>query len=239
MPIAVCAIAKDEELYIDEWIAHNLAVGFDKVFIFDNSPGCDLRHKQSARVHVQHFPGPTKQLPAYQFFLQAYGKMYDWVAFLDVDEFIVLRPPLRTVKALVDSYATGASALALNWYMFGSNGHKEYAPLPVVKRFTRRAGPPDAHVKILARPREVLAIEGPHHARTTRGTKDTNGRLVHGPHNIDGPTNVACIHHYFTKSEAEFRKKIERGRADQTVKRTFDEFFAADRNDVEDLSLAK
>lgn len=36
---------------------------------------------------------------------------------------------------------------------------------------------------------------------------DTNGRVFSGPFNERGTEDVACIHHYFLKSEGEFREK--------------------------------
>ena len=41
--------------------------------------------------------------------------------------------------------------------------------------------------------------------------------------NSNGDAKVACIHHYYTKSEQEFREKIERGRSDIVEKRSLNE----------------
>ena len=37
MKIAVCAIMKDENQYIEEWSNHYKNLGFDHIFIYDNN----------------------------------------------------------------------------------------------------------------------------------------------------------------------------------------------------------
>jgi len=41
----VCAIALNEDLYIDEWITYNMALGFSHIYIYDN--GETLKDKKS------------------------------------------------------------------------------------------------------------------------------------------------------------------------------------------------
>ena len=36
--IALCAIGKFEEDYLQEWIEHHLKIGFDKIYFYDNNP---------------------------------------------------------------------------------------------------------------------------------------------------------------------------------------------------------
>lgn len=50
-----------------------------------------------------------------------------------------------------------------------------------------------------------------------------NKNIINGPFNEDYNSDIAYIHHYYTKSEQEFREKIERGRADISEKRKLDE----------------
>jgi len=61
----------------------------------------------------------------------------------------------------------------------------------------------------------------PHAFVLTNGVqKDTNGKSFDGPFNFGGPTDIAVLHHYFSKSTKEFHfKGCTTGRAD-TVKRS-------------------
>jgi hypothetical protein len=54
-------------------------------------------------------------------------------------------------------------------------------------------------------------------------TCDTSYQQITGPFHPTGKADIACIHHYYTKSEKEFREKIERGRADTVEKRSLTE----------------
>jgi len=63
---------------------------------------------------------------------------------------------------------------------------------------------------------------------------DTNGQQLFDNSNNKGPLDIACIHHYYTKSEEEFLKKINRGRADITEKKSVEELIEihSKNNDV-------
>jgi len=234
----VCAIALKEELYIDEWIAHNLKIGFDSVVIYDNSDDhslVDLPDKYLGRVTVIHYPGKVRQVPAYNDALARF-RADTWCAFIDVDEFIVLRKH-PDIKTLLADVAPQGGALALNWIMFGSSGREEYSPEPVTKRFTWRAREVNAHVKTIAYLPHVTAVPSPHYCNVTH-TVDCHGNAVDGPFNQKKSEDVACIYHYFTKSRGEFLRKRERGRADIAEIRGLSEFADNDINEVEDLTLA-
>jgi hypothetical protein len=41
----ICAIALDEELYIDEWIRYHLLLGFNHIYVYDNSENNVLKRQ--------------------------------------------------------------------------------------------------------------------------------------------------------------------------------------------------
>jgi Glycosyl transferase family 2 len=50
-PAAVlCAMAKDEEAYLDEWVNYHLAIGFETIYIYDNSDTNELRQWGKAKA---------------------------------------------------------------------------------------------------------------------------------------------------------------------------------------------
>lgn len=238
----ICAIALNEELYLPEWVKYHLSLGFDHIYIYDNSEDHVLANiwSSTTNVTVRHLPGPLQQFNAYNSFIREFGGKHTWCAFIDVDEFIVLRKHASIVDFMREyaPYDGTAGAVGLNWFMFGNSGHTEYKPEPVVQRFMFRHGEVNEHVKTIVRLDSVVNIDNPHFARLkpSKYHVDTNGTVITGAHNVNGPTDVACIHHYFWKSEAEFRKKIERGRADVGAKRTMEEYADANRNEVFDPS---
>ena len=85
---ALVCIAKNEENYIEEWVNYHLKLGFNNIFIYENNWRCNIK---SSQVTLIPFDGLAKQIEAYNHFLKNYKDDYDWVGFLDVDEFLVLR----------------------------------------------------------------------------------------------------------------------------------------------------
>ena len=64
----LCSIQAKEDAYIDEWVDYHLGIGFEMIYIYDNSDDYDLRNWGNLRfldnVRVKHFPGIRKQLLA-------------------------------------------------------------------------------------------------------------------------------------------------------------------------------
>ena len=218
----ICAIALNEERYIDEWIKYHLFLGFSHIYIYDNSANNILKDKKSDRVTIIPFPGISKQLQAYDIFILQYKKKHTWCAFIDCDEFIVLKKHDNIISLLNDY--DNCSAIALNWVMFGTNNEKEYRDEPVTKRFTYCSKSIHDHIKCIAKLSYIHNYENPHRPLLLKGVIfDTNRNTVSDSFNPDGDTKIACIHHYYTKSEQEFREKIERGKADIVEKRSLNE----------------
>jgi hypothetical protein len=218
----ICAIALNEERYIDEWIKYNLLLGFSHIYIYDNSYNNILKDKKSDRVTIIHYPGIAKQLEAYNIFILQYKKRHTWCAFIDCDEFIVLKKH-DNIISLLNDYDDCAS-IALNWIMFGTSNEKEYRDEPVTKRFTYCSNKIDIHIKSITKLLNINNYISPHFPQLKNGYNfDTNRNIIPESLNPNGDATIAYIHHYYTKSEQEFREKIERGCADIIQKRSLDE----------------
>jgi hypothetical protein len=218
----ICSIALNEERYIDEWIKYHLFLGFSHIYIYDNSDDNILKNKQSDRITIIHYPGKTKQLEVYNIFISEYKSKHIWAAFIDCDEFIVLKKH-DNILSFLNQY-NNCGAIALNWLMFGTSNQKEYRDEPVTKRFTYCSKNIHNHIKCIAKLSYIDNYENPHRPVLLKSVIfDTNRNLVPDSLNPDGDNKIACIHHYYTKSEQEFREKIERGRADIIQKRNLDE----------------
>jgi Glycosyl transferase family 2 len=224
---ALCVIAIDEEAYLQEFVDYHLALGFDLIHIMDNSDNFDLEQfaqGKDCRVKVEHFPGPVKQFLAYaecSARLIAEGN-YGWVAFYDVDEFLILKKH-RNVIDFLEEYVPSGS-LAVNWRFFEMSGKKVYEPLPVTKRFQYRL-PDEAeinyHIKSIVRlsslnTKEMKRWDNPHFFPLVHGAYqyDTNGTRVEGPYNPGGKVDVVALYHFSFKSMKEYVAKRNRGRSD-------------------------
>lgn len=119
MRTALIAIAKNEQLYIAEWIEHHLSLGFDGLIIADNDDELILSGFASDRVIIEDY---TKidgvQTKAYTELFDKYRKDFDWFFFCDIDEFLVVEEGLDKFLA---SFPPKTELIRLNCKHFTDN----------------------------------------------------------------------------------------------------------------------
>jgi hypothetical protein len=214
----ICAIAFEEEPYIDEWIAYNLVLGFSHIYIYDNSNTFTLKNKNTNNVTVIHFPGEQKMLQSRDIFILQYKNKHKWVAHIDIDEFIVLKKHNNIIDFLNDY--DDCDSIAINWLMFGTSNEINYRNEPVTKRFQYCSKDINQHYKCISKIKSINRCVHSHKPLLHNGSiYDTNRKVINDIFNPNGDYNVACIHHYYTKSEEEFKEKIERRMVDEHPKR--------------------
>ncbi len=236
--LAIAAILKNEGHYIKEWLDYHLLAGVDHFYLYDNdstdnyaeiiAPYVDAR-----LVTSKHIGGKSAQFAAYDDAVLNHRFACRYMAFVDLDEFILPRTTTDTITATLDDVLKNfpdASGLAVNWQMFGSNGH-EAADLSqgVLERFTRRA-PVDwstnRHVKTVSNPRKINSV-------------NENGKPVQGYNNNPVTAEKIALNHDYTKSREEFTLKQNRGRSDVVGKYGNDWFVVYDRNDEFDDGILR
>ncbi len=229
MKVSLVCIAKNEDDYIQEWIDYHKKIGFDDIFIYQNDWRWD---GESENVHKIVLDGKNMQKTAYNVFYNTYGKNYDWVAFFDIDEFLVLKKHSQ-IKDFISEYSE-YNSIGINWVLFGDNGHDKLGEeKSVIKRFTKRQNGVNQHVKSIVKTKINLTMS--EHTPSIWWV-DTDKNLKSGFFNPDGNCDIAQFNHYFCKTKEEFIKKIERGRADSLhVVRTIGEFEPHNTNEIEDL----
>jgi len=104
MQVVVCAIAKNEHLYINDWCHWYLNIGFDRIYLFDNddktSPfigdfiDADIRNKVTI-IDVRGKHVKKLQIKKYKYFYKKYHKTFDWCFFPDIDEFLAGIPNIK------------------------------------------------------------------------------------------------------------------------------------------------
>lgn len=250
MRIACCLIVKNEESIIGEWIAYHYLLGFDAFIIVDHmstdaTRDVAVKMQDITTVHVLDERGqpPELQKRVYMDVVKAFVDQYDWIAFIDADEFIASNSALQ-IRGLLEY--TSASAIALPWLIFGSNGLKERGNGLLIEEFDHRSMPdfsPNLHVKSIIRPRAVVSCINAHcfqlngfYARPD-GIRVTWGRA---PGQLDAfPKNSEWqVNHYFTRSRGDWGRRMNRGQLGAFV-RTWAEFDAYDKNDQLDLSAKR
>lgn len=214
--IYLCCIAKNEDFYIAEWIDYHLKIGFDKIVIYANDW---IYNNDNPNVIVINISGWGVQMPAYNHFLSYFKNKFLWVAFWDVDEFIVLNKH-KDIKSLLDDY-DDLTCVTINWALFGSNNHKKVIDnnYNVIERFTKRSKnipyiPGYENKKDFHLNRPVKSIVRYNHigkmfVHEPEGVLHTlNRQPMIGPFNDDVDYSIAQLNHYFIKSDEENDKRL-------------------------------
>ncbi|WP_158263471.1 glycosyltransferase family 2 protein [Aliiruegeria haliotis] len=242
---------RNEGPYIVEWIAHHRALGVERFTFFHNDcdDGADqiLRRLQELGV-IEAFDNPVREDQNPQFVaarrageLQSINSS-DWVAFLDVDEFLDVRCGTRTLDALIDAVGEDTDAISFNWRFMGSGGQVTFEDNPVMERFVtgNRIGELDHRryrgIKTLFRPQKFGRISL---HRPMLKSADTPGecglRWVNGSGNPMGVEifqsgyqtgadalgyDLAYLNHYAVRSREEYLLKRMRGSARPSHRRS-------------------
>lgn len=241
--LAVCAIAKNEGPYFKEWIEWHRGMGVDKFYIYDNeSTDCTREvlapYIESGLVEYRYYPGYRRQLAAYDDCLANHRFDARWIAFIDLDEFIV---PLKdkSIPEFLERFE-GAPAVEINWLIYGSGGAVKKSDAPVMERFKRHSRSEhrlNRHVKSIVDPRRVFSMIGCHEvARISGYAADSHGEPVKKNFREREPQHdVIRINHYAVQSREEFIEKQMRGRASGRKRTVETEYFDRfDLNDEED-----
>lgn len=150
--VALCAIAKNENLYIREWVEWYKNIGISKIFLYDNNE-IDGEHFEdvindyitSGFVKLIDVRGIEKGLSydendinlqpkSYFECYETYGNEYDWMCFFDIDEFLNIDKNISDYlkQKKFENYST----IIIPWLTFSDNEKLYYENIPVMKRFT-------------------------------------------------------------------------------------------------------
>lgn len=123
MRLVVCAIAKNEHLYINEWVKHYLELGFDHIYLYDNddktSPfvGCYINQKYANKITIYNVRGIKRPYFQHQVYTTFYYKhRFDYCLFCDIDEFLVGIDNIKTYLENVKAYQ-----IRIKWRLFGDD----------------------------------------------------------------------------------------------------------------------
>ena len=232
--VAICCMAKDEDPYLIEWIDYHLGIGVSRFYIYDNESTIPISTTLSSYVEkgivkVEPIAGKRMQVTAHKHCLANYGSECQWIAFIDVDEFIVPKTLTGNLVEFLNAYKK-FGGLGINWLVFGSNGHVEKPEGSQFGNFTRRSLKTESrngHIKSIVQPKYVKKVpKDPHHFyfRFPKYCVNENFKRIKGaivPHT----SNKIQLNHYYLRSLEEFKLKIAKGRPDIETSRLLEEFY--------------
>lgn len=232
--VAVAVIVRNEARHVGEWAEFHARAGVAHVFVYDN--GCT----DATLPVLQATLGPERcsvipwaqvfrdarqgreihnQVLAYAHAARNFGSRFRWMAFIDVDEFLVPKREASLPAAL--AHLEDCRNLSLPWHMFGRSGHAMPPQGGVLRNYLRRAADPMSDVrgirafKCVVDPCHLTALRV--HAMETDGSGRTcNDRGEEATERARErrefySADHVQLNHYYTRSEAELAAKIERG----------------------------
>ena len=151
MRIAICGIAKCENLYLREWVEYYYNMGITNIILYDNNDeNCEFPQAvigdyiRNGFVIYKNARGKHRfQVQAYNECYEEYKGEYDWIGFLDIDEYWYLRPDLTFEEYFSEERFPEAFAVFLNWLNYGDNDKLHYENKPIQERFPKPTFPLD------------------------------------------------------------------------------------------------
>ena len=180
--LAVCSLQHSTGQVVQEWVAHYLLLGASKVFIYDNSQQGTVAYDvfreavapfvESGHVAVVdwHFQGgfPRNLHMAFDDCRNRHRAQFDWIAFLDSDEFVVIHPPAAPCLPLYLTKFTEFPGLAIQWRVMTPLGVARHDPKKLfleqyLWEVKDRNSANMGLVKTIAQPKLATMTLSPHH----------------------------------------------------------------------------
>lgn len=239
--VSIMACARWETAYITEWLLYHQVIGFDHVYLYCNDDDPEDLYGQvlpfcrgeTPFVTFHHFPFQGQQFYMMMHALRHYKDASQWVAFLDIDEFLVL-PGCDNIQKFLLGCPPNWDSIHFNWSFFGNNGHAERPPGSVLTHYTRREDRLHQSTKTITRSAKIDlsritnkiyvwhgwdGVFGPDFGAVNvlgermdavAGT-DGGATYVKPPEIQSHIRSIAYINHYAFKSARDFELRISRG----------------------------
>lgn len=266
-PTALVASMRNEGIFILEWIAYHLEIGFDRVVVCSNNctDGSDLLldalDERGFVTHLRADPlfGESPQdagMTAAMTHLDSTDT--EWLCHLDSDEFLCVGQGDGRVDDLLGKAGQG-DVIALTWRNFGDNGERAWRGdvLPIFTACEGQPRPETAKFKSMFRFRkfEHAYDHMPRDPKTRPiDVRSASGDVLldHGfgsqrsryhPLDMAIAPESACINHYAIKSSDVFEMKNDRGDGQGKITKKYrigsKWHKRANRNDVENRDILR
>ena len=221
--IGICAICKNENLYLKEYATYYQKLGIKKIIIYDNNEidgekpedilDNFIKNNFIEIIDIRGFR--ISQIPSYNHCYEKYRNQFDYIAFLDFDEFIIIQNNRSINDYLYDAKFDKCESILLNWEMYGDNDLVKYDNRTMIERFKKPAQKWNMGKSIVRTNIDNLLIISVHNIGfNVNFFCDSNGKKIIPPSyfGFTPPRKPeSYIKHFYTKTAEEFCMKIKRG----------------------------
>ena len=151
--LAIMAIFKNEQDYMEEWIEHHISQGFNQIYLYCNDPNIHLypylsnskysKYSQYIKlidwVNKKNMGIQTIQRQAYLDCVKNYSHNCQFLLMLDLDEFVIPIKPYLKISDWINELKpqwNNITAFKIQRYDFGSNGHITKPSGSVISNYT-------------------------------------------------------------------------------------------------------
>lgn len=219
--LSICAIFQNEAPYLKEWIEFHKLVGVEHFYLYnhrsqDNYEEVLKPYLLSGLVELMHEPTQAHAIEAFNplqckcyTHCLAYSRgISQWIAFLDIDEFLfpINEHSLPEVLKSYEAYG----GVCVNWLIFGTSFIKKipenHLLIESLIRCSSTSFPPNTHVKSIVRPERASHFVNPHHPIYLKEYFQVNTDKLpfEGRFSPYIRTNKLRINHYWTRDEEFF-----------------------------------
>ena len=226
--ICICTLAKQENLYVREYLEHYKKYGVNKIYLYDNN---DINGEKfedvisdyikSGFVEIPNWRGRKRiQLKILNECYRNHKDEYDWIMFSEIDEFIHLYNNYTKVSTFLNEPKfNNCEVVHLNLVCHSDNDQLYYENRPVKERFpnfvpSSMIGGRRLEIKFILRGH----LNNTHISCLHRGNaklKDCDGFGRAGKYKSiftkEPDYTYYYYDHYYGKSTEEFAKKVKRG----------------------------
>ncbi|NGX39784.1 MAG: hypothetical protein KR126chlam1_01117 [Chlamydiae bacterium] len=218
--LSVCAIFRNEDRFLKEWIEYHRMIGVEHFYLFNHLSDDDYLdvlspYIKEGIVDLVNWPfHPTSeddwieniQCGAYRKVLKESGDQNFWIAFIDTDEFIVLTEEDSLPNYL--SQFEGFGGLVINWLIFGTSNVKRIPEnRTLIETLTLRAPLEinwNVYVKSIVQPKAVASIQRIHqpiYKKSFYSVNERKERCEPAEENYNIGIAAIRINHYTQRDE--------------------------------------
>jgi Glycosyl transferase family 2 len=223
---SIAAIFKQENPFLKEWMDYYLLTGTDHFYLCcndeDDKEAKEILAPYWDKITYYHCSDPFLHVKHYTETLKNHRDETRWLAFIDLDEFIlpVEKPNIPVTLEEYEKYG----GLVLNMVCFGSSGLKE-GPTSQINQLIYRLPdycgmPGHAFIKSIVNPKVTIG----HYNNQTHACAYHEGyfavnpshRVVNDIRTLPEVSKKVRINHYYTRSLKWWQEvKMPRGRSDK------------------------
>lgn len=160
--ICACTMVRDVAKFLREWVVYHAAVGVDRFHVYDNGSGDDLEGEvrqlsaEGFHVSAHAWPWPKTQEAGFSYAAAAHRDSCEWMAFIDVDEFIFSaswagrgEAAKSMLRLVVDAVEPDVGQVTLGCRDFGPSGQTRHPQEGVTQGYTCRRRAEERHKSVV------------------------------------------------------------------------------------------